>query len=452
LKKFTVIFILIFSFSFQLAAPLIAQETDNLLNVEFDSIFGSSSGKNNSAAKPAKDPSVLETDNLLDADFDSLFDGSFTSDDDAASKAAQYSAPVIVNRKGISFGASYEFQGGFAPGWSLAPWHFDGTEVRTWGLGAKMITNLSINAQLTENFKVYSSFGFGIPHFYFSLGDFFFDYNFFDRVFIRAGKYEHTWGISGFTNLLARVPDKGPFGPSYIVKADIPIGVGGFQALLLTRMDIAGGAFPGQLNDIAIGGKYNMALRWIDLDLGIFFQRNTMPTRGFLSLKTTLGKTELYNEWLIAVNTHTDNAVSFAANIGAGRDFFGDKLSLGGSVYYNGEGKTYFYKPETNFTEAETVQFFDQFNIGLNFLYRIDGKGSPKLFTSLNFTTAEKSYQLVPGIKFTPSDNVEVYFAVPMALGKKDGYYYKNTADALNRPFSITLLVTFNGSVYASTF
>jgi hypothetical protein len=390
-------------------------------------------------------------DGLLDIDFDSIFDESYTSQDDAVSTAADIS-PVNVNQRGITFGASYEFQGGLAPGWDIAPWHFDGTEKYSWGQGVKMVSSLSINAQLSDVFKVYTSLGYSIPSFYFSLGDFFFDYNFFNTVFMRAGKYEHTWGISGFTNLLARVPDVGPSGPSYIIKADIPIGVGGFQALALTRVNIAGGSYPQQWSDLAFGGKYNIALRWVDFDMGVFFQRYVMPTRGFLSIKTTLGKTELYNEWLLAVNTHTDNAVSFAASLGFGRDFFGDKVTLGGEVFYNGEGNTYFFKPETSFTDAETVQFLGNFNIAFNFIYRIDGRGSPRFFSSVNFSTVENSVQFVPGFKFTPFSDVEVYFAVPMALGNKDGYYYTHNADPYNRPFSIMMLVTFTGSVYASSF
>ncbi|WP_461247641.1 hypothetical protein [Treponema sp. R6D11] len=390
-------------------------------------------------------------DDLLDIDFDSIFDESFTAKENASAAPADAS-PVNVNKSGIIFGTSFDFQGGFAPGWTLAPWHWDGTEQRTWGQGVKMVSNLSINAQISETFKVYTSLGYGVPGFYFALGDFFFDYNFLNRVFIRAGKYEHSWGHSGFTNLLARVPDVGPFGPSYVVKADVPIGIGGFQALALTRVDIAGNRIPEQLKELAFGAKYNIALRWVDLDMGVFYQRDAMPTRGFLSMKTTLGKTELYNEWLVAVNTHTDNAVSFASSIGVGRDFYDNKITLGGTVFYNGEGNTYFFKPKTDFTEQETVDILDQFYLGFSFVYRFDLKGDPKFFTGVNFSTAENSYQVVPGFTFTPADYIEVYLAVPMALGNKDGYYYTHTADAFNRPFSITLLITLSGSVYASSF
>jgi len=393
-----------------------------------------------------------EKNDLLDMDLDSIFNGSSAVQDNTASTPTDDSAAVNVNKSGITFGVSYEFQGGLAPGWSLAPWHFDGTEDFSWGYGAKMTSKLSINAQISEVFKVYTSFDFKIPDFSLTLGDFFFDYNFYNRIFVRAGKYELSWGISSFTNLLARVPEQGPSGPSYIVKADIPIGIGGFQALALTRSDLAGNVMPEQWGDLAFGGKYNVALRWVDLDLGVFYQHNMMPTRGFLSIKTTLGETEVYNEWLAAVNTHTDNAVSFAANLGFIRNFFNDKLTMGGEVFYNGEDNTYFFKPETRYKDAETVPLLEQIILGLNFLYRITGKGSPRLFSSVSYSVAENSAQLVPGFKFTPFQNIDVYCAVPMALGNKEGYYYTHNADLNDRPFSIMLLVTLTGSVYASSF
>jgi hypothetical protein len=76
LKKFIVVFLLIIFFSLRVTA----QEIDNLLDKDFDSIFGgSSTGKDDTKSKPAKDPSIVEIDNLLDADFDSIFNGSFTS-------------------------------------------------------------------------------------------------------------------------------------------------------------------------------------------------------------------------------------------------------------------------------------------------------------------------------------------------------------------------------------
>jgi len=286
--------------------------------------------------------------------------------------------------------------------------------------------------------------------FIFTLGDFFFDYNIYNRIYVRAGKYEHSWGISpnyGFTNLLSRVPSVGPNGSSYLVKADIPAGVGGIQALALTRTDIEKGDIPSR-SEIGLGGKYNLALRWADFDLGAFYQDN-MATRGIFSIKTTVLNTELYNEWLVAANTHTDNAVSFAFNLGFAKEFFGNKAEINGEVFYNGEGSSYFFTPKTDIKEAETNPFIEGINIALNMLYRFDGKGNPRFFTRILYAPMQESVRLVPGFRLSPLPHVETYLAVPMALGRKDGYYYRHTSDINNRPFSVMLYVTISGSVNA---
>jgi len=47
--------------------------------------------------------------------------------------------------------------------------------------------------------------------------------------------------------------------------------------------------------------------------------------------------------------------------------------------------------------------------------------------------------------------HIDFYFAAPLSLGSKDGYYYINTVNVDNRyrplPFSIILLVRIGGSV-----
>jgi len=387
---------------------------------------------------------------LIDWDIDSidsLFDEQWPESEQESSDADTPSVLSAVKKRGLVASASYEFQGVLAPGWNLRPWEFDGTEEFKWGQGIKMTSSITLDAQFSEVFRAITTLSYGIPGFYFSLGDFFFDYNISNTVFLRAGKYEHTWGISGFTNLLARVPDGIAGGPSYVVKADIPIGVGGIQLLALTRVNIAGGVIPTR-SGIGFGGKYNLAFRWVDLDTGIFYQE-FMATRGFISLKTTVFDTELYNEWLVAVNTHLDNETSFAVNLGWGRDFFDGKITAGGEFFFNGEGTTYFYRPETNIRDAETVPFAESFSMSFNFLYRFDGLGDPRFFVTVNYLPSQMSAQLVPGFRITPLSYIEIYLAVPMALGSRDGYYYNHTSDTLNRPFSIMLYITLSGSVQA---
>jgi hypothetical protein len=386
---------------------------------------------------------------FFDLDIDSLFDEPppETPAEENVDTAAS-SVLSMVKRRGLTVSASYEFQGGFAPGWDTSPWSFNGDEVFSWNPGARMTANISIDARLSEVFRVITVFDCNIPGFNLTLGDFFFDYNLLNTVYIRAGKYEHSWGISpnyGFTNILSRVPGGKKYGTSYIIKTDIPIGVGGIQALALTRTNLADNEMPGW-GDVGFGGKYNLAFRWADFDMGIFYQ-DSMALRGFLSIKTTVLNTELYNEWLVAVNTHSDNAAGFAANFGFVRDFFGNKLTLNGEFFYNGEKGGEYYRPETSMLKEATLSFVEDFSLALNMLYRFGGKGNLRFFTQILYAPVQSSAQLVPGLRLNPLSHIDIYLAVPFALGRKTGYYYENTADPSNRPFSIILLVTITDNV-----
>jgi len=391
---------------------------------------------------------------LLDIDFDFL-DSIFNEpSEEFFLEADVESAPILqhIRRHGIGINASYEFQGAVNPGWDVYPWELEGGEHFSWALGIRMSANIGIHAQVSDNFRVISVVGYSVPG-YFHLGDFFFDYNFYNRVFLRTGKFEQGWGTSpnfGFTNLLSRVPDQGPSGPSYLIKFDMPIGVGGLQALAMSRANIAGGVIPAR-HEIGFGGLYNLANRWADFNLGMYYQR-FMPTRGFLSAKTTIFGTELYNEWLIAVNTHTDDSASFAFNVGFARSFFADKIDLNGEFFYNGEGYTYFFKPESDFQAAGISPFLEGINMALNFLYRFNGRGSPRFFSGIVYSYAEESASFVPGFRLNPFPNIELYLAAPMALGSKEGHYYRNAVNVKNeiRPFSIVLYITFSGGVHAA--
>jgi hypothetical protein len=395
--------------------------------------------------------SAVTAQNSMDADIDSLFDEPLSGDTKDETLVSETSSVLdSVRRRGISVTASYDFQGIVSPGWDMPPWEFNGDEELSWFRGGKMSSTVGIDAQISEVFRVFTNIKYAIPKFSIDLIDFFFDYNVADRVFVRTGKYEYSWGISpnfGFTNLLSRVPSQDFGGPSYIVKADIPAGVGGIQALALTRANMSDGEAPSR-GEVGYGGKYNLALRHADFDLGVFYQEN-MATRGFISIKTTVSNTELYNEWLVAVNTHYDKSVSFAFNFGFISSFFNNKLDLNSEVFYNREGDSYFFTPETNIYEAEITPFIEGLNVAFNMLFRFNGKWRPRFFTQVLYSPLQKSTRLVPGFRLSPLPHVEAYLAVPMALGDKDGYYYKHTYDRLDRPFSVMFYVSISGSVNA---
>ena len=403
---------------------------------------------------------IAQEKELLDIDFDDL-DSIFNEEQSSKTnnKENDQKASVLKNvrKRGIELNASYFFRGAVNPGWDMYPWDFDGEEQFSWALGIEMGSKLSITSQISESFKVISAFTYQIPGFNLALGDFFFDYNILDKVFLRAGKYEQSWGISpnfSFTNLLSRIAipldDLFPpaAGSSYIAKFDIPIGIGGLQLLSLTRFDVAGGRAPPH-EYFGYGGKFNLAFRWADFNLGLYYQKY-MATRSFLSIKTVLLKFDIYNEWLLTYNNHTDDSYKISFNIGLSRAFFKNKFEVNAEYYYNGEETTFYYRPQSEFREQDTSPFLRGDNIALNMLYRLDGKINPRIFTKILY--GDESYSLITGIRINPLSNIEIYFAIPMVLGNKDSYYYKNSFNVLNehRPFSFVFYVSFTGSVKAS--
>jgi hypothetical protein len=201
------------------------------------------------------------------------------------------------------------------------------------------------------------------------------------------------------------------------------------------------------IRNLGYGAKYNIALPIIDLDAGFFYQRD-MAFRSFLSLKKTIGKTEVYNEWLAVIDDiKNPKKLGSAFNIGFYRDFFDNRLSLNSEIFYNAEDNARWYSPETEIKEEEITYYLKGFNAALNLIYRFDGIGTPRFFAQIRYSKTERSAFVIPGFRLTPFQHLEFYFAVPMALGRSDGYYYQNTGDLRNRPFSVVLLLSLKGDL-----
>ena len=438
MRRFLFLFCMAF---FILALPLASQQEEASLDWDIDTIFDeppqetvdgetaageTSSGETGKAAAPAPSPpSVIA---------------------------------ALIKRRGLRFESSFDFTGGMAPGWKHAPWHLDDyTDEEndfSKSLIVKMRAYFVLDSQISKDFHVRLRFYYQIPNNSLTLTDFYVDYTLYDSVFFRAGKYNYSWGISNnfiFTNLIARIPaDRKFWREPFIFRADVPIGVGGFQLLTLTRRDLLNGDFEFLgWRDFAYGGKYNLALQWADFDLGALYQYNT-PLKGFLSVKTTLWGTEFYNEYLLSADIDNNWKTEGAVNLGFMREFFGGKLSINGELYYSNEKNALWYNAETSFRDAFTSPLADGFNMALNLLYRFGGKGNPRLFLQSRYAPAESSALLVPGFRITPWPYFEFYLAVPMALGNREGYYYAhNFTDPKNRPFSVLLLLRLRGSVRA---
>ncbi|GHU48847.1 hypothetical protein FACS1894200_06660 [Spirochaetia bacterium] len=409
---------------------------------------------------------------LFDWDIDSLFDEPPPPD---AAETPERSEPVVpdnilsslIARPGITLDSSFDISAGIAPGYSETPWNWDEDHEKSYSniIGAKMGASIGLTVQISESLRIKSSAKFSIPDApTFTLNEFFFDYNWENNAFLRGGRYDLNWGLSpnfAFANLLSRVPPPDPDKPNsgggdaYIVKTDIPIGIGGIQLLAMTRTGMVKDMTDMDSDEIGFGSKYNLAFTWADIDMGAFYHK-TMPLRGFASIKTTLPwNMELYTEGILTVahETWDWDERQYSGTVGFLQKFFGEIVSLNGEVFYNGENDSFWYALEDSITQkdAHVSPFIKGLNLALNIEYSTGLWKSLRFFTQCLYSVEETSTQLVPGLRFDPFKHVVVTLAVPMALGSREGTYYTKNVDKESRPFSVMLGVTINESYsYAS--
>jgi hypothetical protein len=411
---------------------------------------------------PAREGEGAET-GMLDRDMDSLFDeplpdpgetgGSADGDDSGGGiqEAADAGGLLasMIRKRGFTLDASWYFYGGVSPGWNEVPWYWNSEdEEYSTVLGAGINAALGLDFQISEHLRVKNLFTFVFPDLPFTVKEIFIDYNLADRMFFRGGKFTQNWGLSSnypYANLLARLPPDNTGGDPYIVKADVPIGIGGVELLALTRPGfMAPNKTIPSFDEIGFGGKYNLARQWVDLDVGVFYHEE-MPLRNFVSIKSTVMDTEIYAEALVSVRHKPWGTVQGSGSIGFLREFFSGKLALNGEYFYNGEKDAWYFNPETNLEEEETSPFIKGNNMAINVLYRTGVFRDMRLMVQCFYSFDENSAMVVPGLSFAPFPHVNVSLGIPMVLGSRDGTYYRYNADKTNRPFSIVLLVGVSG-------
>jgi hypothetical protein len=406
----------------------------------------------------------------LDWDFDTLFDepeevspdpaegGGGTGDPPGKDNAASGESSGLVDllrRSSFSLDLSYSANGGFSPGWSESPWSAAGRSSEySHILGVNLYSYLGMDLRISESFRAHSSLAFMVPEktgLY--LMDLYLDYQAFNRFFFRVGKFTQNWGISPnfpMANLLSRIPENNSGGDSYILKIDIPIGIGGFQALTLTRPGFMQGSTP-EFKELGYGGKYNLAFTWVDIDAG-FFYHDAMPLRGFVSVKTTVKDTELYFETMGAIQQKTWDGFSFSANLGLVQGFFNDRFSVNGELFWNGEDDAFYFNPKTELEDAASSPFFPGLNAALNMVFKPGWKGNLRFALAARWVLDTNSAYILPGLSFGPLPHIDVSLGFPIALGGREGRYYRNNPDRNNRPFGIALLINLSGSYNRSFF
>ena len=393
---------------------------------------------------------VLET-----ATDDSIWVFNSTFDDPTVKKPDKPDPPPINLRNKVLLEATYGFNFGFVPGWNETPWSGEELERRTYYIGLKMDSTLGISIPLNDYLKVYNSFYFSIPDdAVFSVKELYFEYNAMDKAFVKAGLFNINWGISRlypFTNLPARVPkdiNRPNPGNALTFRATVPLGIGGFDFLAMTRIGYVDEWSSPKLNEFAYGMKYNLAIRQIDIDTG-FLYFHSMPLRFFISMKTTIANTELYSEGLIAVSHEVDNEYRLSGSIGFARDFFKKYLTVTGELFHNGESDSAWWRENTEILKEDIVDLYSGLNAAFGFAIRPDFHGM-RIFSQALYTHEQQSMWLVPGISIRPPGGITFSISTPMALGKRTekgdkSNYYRNNTDQYNRPFSILFRVNYRG-------
>ena len=317
--------------------PLVAQESDDLLDADLSSLFGSAEEDEDSGA----------------SDLEDLFND---LQDPEKTEAQEDESPVSVlesltSKIGYTFQLDYAFTGGMAPGWGETPWNsgsqppIDGdryTDGYTTVFGADIGTKATLDLQLTGNFRVKQVYALRFPEFEPSVEEFWGAYNFKNVMTMRMGLQNIKWGLGrnySYTNILTRLPaDVTSGGESFSALLDIPVGLGGFQLIALARSGFSSGDIEDMTaSDVGYGLKYNHASQFIDMDLGTFFHQD-MPLRTVLSLSSTLwNRTEVYAEALWAADYQTFAEHDYSFSIGFFDSFFKNRLYFNAEYYWNGE-------------------------------------------------------------------------------------------------------------------
>jgi hypothetical protein len=94
----------------------------------------------------------------------------------------------------------------------------------------------------------------------------------------------------------------------------------------------------------------------------------------------------------------------------------------------------------------ENSPFIEGVNIALNFDYKTGLWADLRFLALFRYAVATSSVEFVPGVTISPLSHITVSAALPMVFGPRDGAYYVNNEDTLERPFAFVLGITISGS------
>ncbi|MDR2521866.1 MAG: hypothetical protein LBC72_04850 [Spirochaetaceae bacterium] len=406
-------------------------------------------------------------DNLLDKNEDELFEKSASPDNDPYSIGREDFLQAGAAAPGFGLDASYSVGLGIFPGFSETPWNFK----KPWRfnpedesfdaiVGASMSATIGLTIQPSSMLRVRQTVNFAIPsvennEIPISFKEFFLDYNFINIAYIRAGKFDLHWGCSPnfpYTDLVARVPlsIENP-GDAYSMRVDVPIGIGGLQFIMMARRGLLNDVKKPKIEEFGYGMKFNLAIPFIDVDLGVFYHK-IMPLRFFLSMNKTFFRTwEIYAEAMASYTYDQTTEIwrdfLFSYNAGFIQDFFGGRLKLNAELYYNAEQNGYaITKNKIKPDEDDKTLLLQAYNAAFNISFNPRILFNTTFFSSFVYSLGAHSGQVIPGIRLEPVRHLKVYITLQMALGsREENSYYTINTDTANRPFAVSIIGIISG-------
>jgi len=392
--------------------------------------------------------------NLLEEklDIDSLFEETTVTGESSGAKPVEAIDLLkdIVKNEGFSLGASFNLKLGYSPGWMAIPGEFKDTAF------LNSSSAVSLDMQISPVFRVLQKYSISYPNFEPEIIEFFADYTLADQLFFRVGRQNITWGISRnfpFTNLPARIPDDFPAEETgtYSVKLNIPVGVGGFEALLFTRDGYFDDPALPKFEEFGFGGKFNLALSGLDISFAGFYHQDMHFRSVFYGSTTIFDKYELFSEALVSYDFNAsdteiltpdgkvDNPFDKSISTGFYFDHFDRNLEVNAEYLFNGE------ETELEVYGAKFPLFFGH-NLAFNMSLKTFKK-KLKFFTQLKLNLSDSSGLFLPGVSIYPMDNLELGMAMPMFFGSENSTYMTNNFDILDRKFSIVFGVKLSGNL-----
>ncbi|MDC7223923.1 MAG: hypothetical protein PQJ60_09295 [Spirochaetales bacterium] len=394
---------------------------------------------------------------LLDSDLslDALLGGGETKEEEGVVEEAPQENPSVIDdlldKKSLDIKLSLNLTLGYTPGYDdyrdLSS-SYDGSPI------LEMTNYLVLDYTVSRKLRVYQKWSVETPDFELDGDSLFADYSPADFLSLRAGRFTETWGESRnfpHTNLIDREPDDFSGSTDTLAfRAQIPWKTGSVEALALTREGYWEDEDYPAADEFGYGLRINPPVPNADLTFAVFAHPE-MNLRGTVSLKTTLfGSLETYGEGLIAIDNDlyygnydsekttddgkVDDPVDFAVNLGLYQDFLGNRLSLGGEYYYNGE-------------ESELEMATETWDIyyGHNLAFYLKWKQNDwNIFTYGRYNFYYKSGIVGPGFNWQLSDPAKLQIGGGWAWG--DDAYGSDNPDDFDRELFAYVQLVIKGS------